>query len=285
MSDTAKLAVLHELLAPPQRLTRLFHMVNRLLPEGQQVLSVPPNLPARDALAMMKESGFSQLPVKEADQVLGLFTYRGFALEVAAMSDPKIDPGSLPVEEFLGPEHPPRYAALTDEFRSLIEVLDARDSVVVSGPEDLVAILTPMDVLQYLYSIANAFVLIEEIELALRTLIREALPTPESFATCVENALAKKYTAGQLPSRLEEMTFDEYVALLRDGRNWPSFQPVFGGTRERTRGKLEPVRNLRNDVFHFKRELSVEDHESLATCRAWLLRCVRKVDARRGKTQ
>jgi predicted transcriptional regulator len=282
VTESARLTVLHEILAPPDRLAKLFHMVNRLLPEGQEVLSVPPDLPAREALELMRESGFSQLPVKEGNQVLGLFTYRGFALEVAKMADSKVDPGTLPVEEFLGPEHPPRYAALTDEFRSLIDVLDARDSVVVSGPEDLVAILTPMDVLQYLYSIANAFVLIEEIELALRTLIREALPTPESFAACVENALAQKYKAGQLPARLEDMTFDEYVALLRDGRNWPSFEPVFGGTRERTRGKLEPVRDLRNDVFHFKRELSLEDHESLATCRAWLLRCVRKVDGRRG---
>ena len=160
-------------------------------------------------------------------------------------------------------------------------MLDERDSLVVSGPEDLVAILTPMDVLRYLYSVANAFVLIEEIELALRALIREATPDADLFRTCVENALSANYKDRELPHQLEDMTFDEYVALLRDGRNWEDFEAAIGGTRERTRGKLEPVRDLRNDVFHFRRELSVNDHERLTTCRDWLLRCVRKVQARR----
>jgi len=108
------------------------------------------------------------------------------------------------------------------------------------------------------------------------------LPDADLFRSCVENALSAKYKDGELPHQLEDMTFDEYVALLRDGRNWQHFEKAFGGTRERTRGRLEPARDLRNDVFHFRRELSVEDHERLTTCRDWLLRCVRKVQARRG---
>jgi predicted transcriptional regulator len=278
MSTAVKMPDLCEALAAPERLSALFHMVNRLLPEGQVVVSVAPSTPASEALALMQERGFSQLPVKQGDSVLGLFTYRAFALEVARLGDPRVDAASLPVEEFLEHEKPV-YARLTDEFRSLIDVLDENDSVVVSGPEDLIAIVTPMDVLRYLYSVANAFVLIEEIELALRSLIRAAAPGEDLLRSCIENALSGKYKDREVPQRLEDMTFDEYVALLRDGRNWLRFEPVFGGTRERVRSKLEPVRDLRNDVFHFRRELSVEDHERLATCRAWLLRCVRKLQA------
>jgi CBS domain-containing protein len=279
MSAAVKISDLREVLAAPERLSALFHMVNRLLPEGQVVLSVPPSTPAREALALMRERGFSQLPVKQGESVLGLFTYRAFALEVAGVRDTKVDVMSLPVEEFLEHERTV-YARLTDEFRSLIDVLDQNDSVVVSGPEDLIAIVTPMDVLRYLYSVANAFVLIEEIELALRSLIRAATPGEDLLRSCIESALSEKYKDRELPQRLEDMTFDECVALLRDGRNWPHFEPVFGGTRERVRSRLEPARDLRNDVFHFRRELSVEDHERLTTCRGWLLRCVRKVQAR-----
>ena len=271
---------LQELLAPPERLSALFHMVNRLLPDGQVVVSVPPEMPAREALSLMRQHGYSQVPVRQGDSVLGMFSYRAFALEVAQTADPKVDTASLPVEEFLEHEKP-AFARLNDEFRNLIDVLDERDAVVVSGPESLVAILTPMDVLRYLHSVANAFVLIEEIELALRSLIAGAVPDASLFQSCVENALSSKYKEGELPGRLEDMTFDDYVALLRDGRNWKRFAPAFGGTRERTRGRLEPVRDLRNDVFHFRRELSVEDHQRLTTCRNWLLRCVRKVRARR----
>ncbi len=284
MNAPAKLSDIHEILAPPERLSAFFHMVNRILPNGQVVFSVSPETPASEALALMQKHKFSQLPVKQGDSVLGLFTYRAFALEVAQIADSKVDASSLPVEEFLEHEKP-AFARLNDEFRSLIDILDEKDSVVVSGPDDLVAILTPMDVLRYPYSIANAFVLIEEIELAFRTLIRSAIGGGKVFQTCVENALSSKYKDRkdrEPPNRLEDMSFDEYLSLLRDGRNWQHFEATFGGTRDRTRGKLEPIRDLRNDVFHFRRELSVEDHEGLATCRNWLLRCVRKVQARQG---
>lgn len=284
MSDTAKISDLRKMLEPPERLSEPFHVVNRLLPEGQVVVFVPPEMRAGEALALMHQHGYSQLPVKQGNAVLGLFSYRAFALEVAQIGDAKVDATSLAVEEFL--EHEKLYfARLNDEFRGLIDVLDERNAVIVSGPEKLIAILTPMDALRYLYSVANAFVLIEEIELALRILISEAIAGPDLFRSCVENALSAKYKDCELPRELEDMTFDDYVALLRDGRNWQHFEAAFGGTRERARGRLEPARDLRNDVFHFRRELSVEDHESLATCRNWLLRCIRKMQARRGGAQ
>jgi predicted transcriptional regulator len=273
------MTVVQELLKSPRQPSALFHMVNRIVPEDQVVLSVPPDTPAGEALRLMQGGGYSQLPVKQGASVLGLFSYRAFALEVAKAEGDKVDFLALPVEEFLEHEKP-SYARLVDEFRGLIDVLDQKDSVVVSSPEELIAILTPMDVLRYLYSVANPFVLLEEIELALRSLILEAA-AGERLQTCIATALAHKYKPEELPQRLEDMSFDDYVALVRDGRNWDAcFAKAFGGTRERVRARLEPVRNLRNDVFHFRRELSAEDHEGLASCRGWLLRCVRKMDAK-----
>lgn len=283
MPTAAEQADVRQIFAEPERLVAAFHMVNRLLPEGQDVVSASPDMPAREALALMREHGYSQLPVVQGHAVLGLFSYRAFALEVAQIDDAKVNACELPVSEFL--EHDlPTYARLSDEFRGLIDVLNEKDCVVVSGSEELIAILTPMDALQHLYRVANAFVLIEEIELALRDLIRASATEPDDLRECIKTALSQKYK-DKLPERLEDMTFDDYVGLLRDGRNWDRFKPVFGGTRERTRARLEPVRNLRNDVFHFKRELSARDHQSLTTCRDWLLRCIRTVDAKRKENR
>ena len=39
-------------------------MVSRLIPERQEVVSALPEIPARDALAVMRKHGYSQLPVK-----------------------------------------------------------------------------------------------------------------------------------------------------------------------------------------------------------------------------
>ena len=264
---------------PHDQLSAFFHMVNRLLPDTPPVW-VGASTPARDALRMMAEHGYSQLPVREGDQVLGLFTYRAFAKEVVEMSGTKQDPAELPVEEFLEHETP-KYARLHDEFRGLIEELDRSDAVLVSGPDELIGILTPMDVLRYLYGVANAFVLLEEIELSIRTLLRASVPDAARLAECAVQSLESKY-GPDVPEKLEAMTFDDYVGLLRDGRNWALFKSTFGGTRERWRGRLERVRDLRNVVFHFKRELSVDDHQALTACRNLLHRCCRKVQGREG---
>jgi predicted transcriptional regulator len=262
-----------------ERVSALFHMVNRLLPEGQEVFSVPPSMQARDALKLMRKHGFSQVPVQQGSSVLGIFSYRAFALEVAQMSDHKVDPSSLPVEEFLDHEDPV-YARVRDEFRKFIELLDENNFVMVGEPDKCLGILTPMDVLRYLYPIANTFVLIEGIELTLCFLIRAGTHDEVSLRSCIANALSDKYkTEGSMPQCLEDMTFDEYVALIRDGRNWSQFEPVFGGTRDRVRSRLEPIRDLRNDIFHFRRRLTVNDRKLLTSCRDWLFRCARKMQA------
>lgn len=279
VATVTEFAELQEKLAGPDRLSELFHMVNRILPEDQVVVSVSADTLAGEALKLMQKHNFSQLPVLEGNSVLGLFSYRAFALEVANSHDPKVNPTSLPVEEFL--EHDkPQYARLSDEFRGLISILDKKDSVVVSGPENLLGILTPMDVLCYFYDVASAYVLIEEIEVTLRALIDTCIPDDNIFCFCISNALSAKYGDRVVPERLEEMTFDDYIALLRDGRNWQYFTTVFGECRVRTKTKLEPIRDLRNDVFHFRRELSVEDHQQLSSCRNWLKTRIRKFRAK-----
>ena len=183
---------LRQKLIESDRLSGHFHVVNRILPEDQVVTSVPPDTKAGDALKLMEEHGFSQIPVVEGDSVLGLFSYRAFALEVANSTSHKLDPTSLSVEEFLAHDTP-QYASLDDEFRGIISIIDTKDAVIVSGPENLVAILTPMDVLRYLYSVANVFVLLEEIEFTVRALIMEALTDPDMFSACVTKALSESY--------------------------------------------------------------------------------------------
>jgi CBS domain-containing protein len=43
--------------------TEMFHLVGNLIPEGQQVVSVHPDISVAQALALMEAHNFSQLPV------------------------------------------------------------------------------------------------------------------------------------------------------------------------------------------------------------------------------
>jgi CBS domain-containing protein len=260
-------------------ITDLFHRLNRVLPENQQVLTVPGEMVASKALILLRQHHFSQLPVVVAGEVLGMFSYRSFSNAVLAVrpskGGSKIALENLTVEECL---EKAEFARVTDEFESWFDSLDAHNAVLVGEAHRLQGIVTPMDVLRYLYGVASPFVLVAEMELGLRALMRRAV-TDEKLADCAKTSLSTLYAAERLPITLEDMTFHDYVQIIGDGRHWPLFEPVFRSTRERTRAKLEEMSDLRNDVFHFRKP-SVEDHERLGVFRDWVLTRARAAEAR-----
>jgi hypothetical protein len=67
----------------------------------------------------------------------------------------------------------------------------------IGTPERLIGILTPMDFLRYLYQVASPFVMVSEIELALRALIRSALD-PEQIAAAARRSLAAHYGGAEI---------------------------------------------------------------------------------------
>ena len=255
----------------------VFHRLNRVIPENQELFTVPPDMKASEALALMAERGFSQLPVVVGKEVLGLFSYRSFAREVVRRKPERFVPGDLAVEDCL---ERPAFARVTDEFRTWFDQLDQADAILVGDPDRLQGIVTAMDVLRYLYGVASPFVLLAEIELALRALIRLAV-NAETLGECARISLASRYEPDSLPTRLESMSFNDYIQLIGDGRCWSHFEPIFRGNRNSTRTKLEEVRDLRNDVFHFRRELTVADYEQLSDHRDWVLLKARVAQARR----
>ncbi len=251
-------------------ITRLFHRLSSVLPVDQKIISVVPETSVREALNLLSKHGFSQLPVMIEHEVLGLFSYRSFSQTLINLSnDTKsqiVNVGDMLVEDFI---EQPTYARVTDEFRSWFDAIDKRDAVLVGDPDRLQGIVTGMDILRHLYGVASPFVLIAEIELSLRALIRLAV-NPDELLACAKTCL-KHYAEDGLPTDLEHMTFNDYVQIIGDGRNWGHFKPIFRGDRLRTRAKLEQVRDLRNDIFHFRREITVEDYETLSALRDWML--------------
>lgn len=263
--------------------SELFHRINRIIPENQIILSVAPNCLVRDAVALMRKHGYSQVPVVEGGEVLGVFSYRSFAQGAAnptleGWTKQKCGPGDLPVDEFLEQFE---FARVTEEMSRVFDAMDRDNGVLVGTPERLVGVLTPMDFLRYLDRVASPFVMVSEIELALRALMGIAL-TPEQIAGVARRCLAAAYGGeGRVPTSLEEMTFDNYQVLVSHGETWPLLEPVLGGTRTRASAKLKEVGTLRNDLFHFKREITMRDHETLAQHRNWLLSKIKQAEAHR----
>ena len=263
-----------------ESLAELFHLIRSLIPEDQELVLARPDMRVREAIQLMQRHNYSQLPVVAGQAVLGVFSFRSLTTKLLEMGRISEHFGDLPVDEFMEQFE---FAQLSDNWESIIVHLDRDDGVLVGHRDDLVGILTPMDVLSYLRDIANPFVLLAEIELSLRRIV-SACVTDEELQACAEHSLSGKYPPDEMPTELSDMTFNDYVQIIGDGRNWPHFEIAFGAgdwLRKRTAKRLKEVRDIRNDVFHFKRRLLPEDIERLMKRREWLQMKTRAFEARR----
>jgi CBS domain-containing protein len=266
----------------PRWVTDVFHRINSVIPNDPEVFSIGPDTTVRDAITFLANRHCSQVPVVLNGEVLGLFSYRDFAKAVKSHvdSDPRATVGdllSMSVEECMNTR--PEYARVTDEFPRWLDVLEQHEAFLVGDTNRLEATITPMHLVRYLYKVSQPYVLIQEIELGIRSLIVMAVDD-DALAETARACLNEKYQPDKLPTTLEDMTFDDYARIVGDGRTWALFQPLFRGDRRRTSTKLRELAELRNKVFHF-RGVSVEDHPKLVEGRDWVLTKIRAADARR----
>lgn len=154
----------------------------------------------------------------------------------------------------------------------MIDDLDHLDAVLVGTPEGLTAIISAMDILRYLYGVTSPFVLVAEIELAVRALMTWSASAPQ-LQDCFKKSLSHIYQEQNHPSTVDELTFSDYASVIGHGDNWEKhFKETFGSTRADVRAKLSGVAEIRNHLFHFRREISGEEFEELTLVRDWLLR-------------
>jgi predicted transcriptional regulator len=245
----------------PQPITELFYLVASLISTQHQLSTIPHDLTIAEAVEYMEDMGFSQLPVKSWNTVIGVFSYRSFCrsiLEIQEELDPSETIGEMIVGDFIEQN---RFVNEDDNWESILRYLDSDDCVLIGNRENLSAIVTPMDVIDFLYRVAKPFVVIAEIELSIRRMITNCVDDGE-LQLCIHNSLSQLYSPDKLPTSVTEMNFNDYVQIIGDGRNWEHFEPFFGnarGMRKRTRNYLNRIGELRNDIFHFRRSMEDED--------------------------
>lgn len=257
----------------------MFHRVNSLLPDEQNVVSVSPGTLVREALELMRKHGFSQLPVMEGDEVLGVFSYRSFSARAAELG--KADLDRIEVDDCLEDFE---FVRVSGEIEAMFECLDRDGAVLIGDPDRLVAVATATDLVQYLYSFAHPFVMIQEIELVLRELVRSAVPKDE-LPPRIRRAVSSRYMAAEdrIPAELVDLSFAELVLTVTHGANYTeAFCKILGRNRESARGYLDPIPRIRNEIFHFRRPVTSEDVQTLTNTRTWLLRKARTIEARGG---
>lgn len=252
----------------------LFHRINRVIPASQELQIVSHDCKIRDALKLMATKNYSQLPVKSAGKIVGVFSYKGFAQFIGRKNANHwqtlgCDPGDLTVDNCY---EKVSFVSLTDEMTSVMDLLDRDGSVLIGTSEHLHGILSGIDLARYLHSIAGSYVLILEIELCLRALIRRQL-SAEQIAQAATAVLSSLYEGKlhKIPKTLESMTFDNYRSIIVHPQYWTIFSELFGKNKVIFQAKLIEISELRNQIFHFKRDIQFDQYQELASHRDWFL--------------
>ena len=224
----------------------------------------------------MTEHEYSQLPVvDEAGFVLGIFTVSAFvaaatkAQEARHLLDNWVEDYMEPAEyipEAMPPDH-------------MLRRLHADRALLVGGPESVTAIVTAADLLQHYHEATEPFIVLKEIETSVRFIITSCVQD-ERLAEALTAALGDRKSG--VPTRLEDCNFEDYRLLMTSRHTREHFAGVIGPNSTLLGSRLMAVRNLRNQVMHFKQPLNVGELEVLRDARLWLNTKVRTAKQRGG---
>lgn len=229
-----------------------------LLPEGQEPITIHQDKLAWDALDRMQDFNFSQLPVVDDNgYVIGVFSWKSFAIRTLDCRGAKVESCELTVSECM---EPPEFIP-NDDYIDTNRATDwgEIDHIIVGNAKNFIGVLTTADVFGRLTDFAEAFVLLYEIELDLRELIKGIYSLEQLNEIFVELSPEK----GPPVRALHDMTFSQYVRVIVSRKRWQDFESVLRTSRDAVTIDLNRINNLRNAVFHFRRQILPRDTDTL----------------------
>ena len=232
-----------------------------LLPPGQLVRYIEHEEPVAIAIETMLDGDFSQLPVRRDGRVIGIISWRDLPKQLIPLQTAKATIARVladPVSNFMEPAAPKHFVKPTQFIDTTVDWA-AEQFVLVGDELHVLGILTIADVWSALNRFAEAFVILNELETALRELIRRV----------AGNDLAEWLSAVSSPdgrrtvTRLDQLHFADYSQIILNRVRWPRFEPYLPGARDLLTHQLDRANTIRNDALHFRGEVSPSRCEHL----------------------
>lgn len=271
-------------------------------------ICVHPEEALPNAVGLMLQHDFSQLPVIEDDGVvLGIISSD---LILRALSGFKCVLEELNVRQAM--DKAPTLRLEDDVFELLRRLEDSGAVVVVDRGKVIKGILTNYDTTIFFHDYAESLMLVEDIETALRDHILAAFstkseePDVDALDATIESVLVgeERELVGRLRQAIqayisssserdsdidelafdqaidrmidrgesksfEELTFSEYQLLLLSDQVWSHYLHSTGLSRDSVRSMLDDARGIRNFLFHFKGQLDKKQREALRLGSTW----------------
>lgn len=285
------------------------HALAELLADRPDVLTIGPNEKTETALAHMTRHDYSQLPVlDQAGTVRGLITYESMMRAVkefnCGIQDLQVSAAMVKAEkigldndllDLLPIMERSGSALIVDNDNRLLgiitsyDVMDyfrgrAENMMLVEDIETMVR-----DLILYAFTDHSGNTDEGKLSAAIRAVNGQREDLRKKFkrgmANYVQRAgdesaklnveLANQSFEVMLPEeaprKFEDLTLNEFIDLLCSSERWHAvYRPLLGMAAQQVRGLLEQVRDIRNTLAHFRRDITPAEHDRLVFCADWL---------------
>ena len=205
-----------------------------------EVLTITRDKTVEEATTVMMTHRYSQLPVtQDMRRIDGMISWRSMGRARASGDACEFVRDCLEPVRILGQDAP---------FFDAVDTITEEEVVLVRGRDrTITGIVTTSDLSREYHQKAAPFLLLGEVEDRIRILIDRNL----------SEEIKQAKDPGDSGREIEEasdLTFGEYVRLLEKRKNWKKLR--LGIDRKLFIGLLNDVREVRNDVMHFRPDSS-----------------------------
>lgn len=241
--------------------------IQQLLKGRDAPLCVPRETRIDKALAQMIEHDYSQLPVVDdqgdlvgmvsKDSIVGSYYHIGQSVSLLGLT---VDHCQT---------KPMTMTAEQDIFDAL-DLLKTHFAVIIVEGQKPVGILTNYDTTHFFRDISEGLILVEDIETTLRQYVETILSDEHSMATALKHAFgAQKNDPDEPAVSFDRLTFGQQMRFIKHPANWPHFEGIFQPL-DLFWPLMDQVREIRNQLAHFRGRLEPMQHHALLYARDWL---------------
>ncbi|UVE51971.1 CBS domain-containing protein (plasmid) [Haloferax larsenii] len=217
--------------------------------EAPEFDTVPAETSLRDVIEKMLTEQYSQFGITRGGKLIGAVSYQSIARALVATDELFDSPKRLSNRTAELAVEKPRIVDHDDEFNTLFSILGERSYVLVDSPDGY-RIVTDYDIREFWRESTQPFLLIEGIENAIRSIIRDVYgnEVPE-----VLRDLSSDSDHLRLVESLDECSFSHYEFLF--SKNWSDgFDEFFHERQDFVRQLVSRIGEHRNRLFHFRIE-------------------------------
>ena len=212
------------------------HRISRLQAASRMPIMVNPTDSIRLAITLMLQNEFSQIPVKKGpNKIAGVVSWRSICQGLHFSN------GCTKVEDCIERHYEVQNSASLFEVIQLVTRYDC--VIVMNQAGQVTGLITNADISQEFRNLSEPFLLLGEIENALRRLIDRQFSREDLQSACDPEQPNRNIQSSS------DLTFGEYLRLMENPANWDKLQLPL--ERSHIVNQLEIIRKIRNEVMHF----------------------------------